>query len=109
MFWGEVYPPQRAGLFRDLGKRGPVLQALSAKTGQVRLIREEEKMAKTLIVIGFILLVVGICWPWLAKLPLGRLPGDIIIRRENFRLYLPITTCIVVSLLLSLLLRLFRK
>ena len=66
-------------------------------------------MAKILIVIGVLLVAAGLAWPWLAKLPLGRLPGDIIIRRDNFQLYLPITTCIVVSLVLSLLLRLFRK
>lgn len=66
-------------------------------------------MAKILIGIGVLLVAAGIAWPWLAKLPLGRLPGDIIIRRDNFQLYLPITTCIVVSLVLSLLLRLFRK
>ncbi len=66
-------------------------------------------MAKTLIIIGLILVAAGLAWPWLAKLPLGRLPGDIIIRRENFQLYLPITTCIVVSLVLSLLLRLLGK
>ena len=66
-------------------------------------------MARTLIAIGVLLVAAGFAWPWLAKLPLGRLPGDIVIRRDNFQLYLPITTCIVVSLALSLLLRLFRK
>ena len=66
-------------------------------------------MAKILIVIGLVLVAAGLAWPWLAKLPLGRLPGDIIIRRDNFQLYLPITTCIVVSLVITLLLRLFRK
>jgi len=66
-------------------------------------------MAKILIGVGVLLVAAGLAWPWLAKLPLGRLPGDIIIRRDNFQLYLPITTCIVVSLVLSLLLRLFRK
>ena len=66
-------------------------------------------MAKILIVIGLLLVAAGLAWPWLAKLPLGRLPGDIVIRRDNFQLYLPITTCIVVSLVLSLLLRLLRK
>lgn len=66
-------------------------------------------MAKILIVIGLIFVVAGLAWPWLVKLPLGRLPGDIVIRRDNFQLYLPITTCIVVSLVVSLLIRLFRK
>jgi hypothetical protein len=61
-------------------------------------------MQRLLILIGLILLVVGLAWPWLSKLPLGRLPGDIIIERENFRLYFPITTGLLVSLVLSLLL-----
>lgn len=61
-------------------------------------------MQRLLILIGLILLVVGFAWPWLSKLPLGRLPGDIIIERENFRLYFPITTGLLVSLVLSLLL-----
>ncbi len=66
-------------------------------------------MAKNLILFGFFLVAVGLAWPWLGKLPLGRLPGDIVVRRPGFRLYLPITTSILVSLLLSLLLRLFRR
>lgn len=47
-------------------------------------------------------MVIGVLWPWLGKLGLGRLPGDIVIERENFRLYLPITTSLLASLLLSL-------
>jgi len=66
-------------------------------------------MQRTLIYGGLILVAVGICWPWLGRLPLGRLPGDIVINRPGFRLYIPVTTMILVSLLLSLLARLFRK
>jgi hypothetical protein len=61
-------------------------------------------MQRVLILIGVILLMAGLAWPWLSRLPLGRLPGDIIIERENFRLYFPITTGLLVSLVLSLLL-----
>jgi hypothetical protein len=61
-------------------------------------------MQRLLILIGLILLVVGLAWPWLSRLPFGRLPGDIIVERENFRLYFPITTGLLVSLVLSLLL-----
>jgi hypothetical protein len=64
---------------------------------------------RALIVIGVLLLIVGLTWPWLSKLPLGRLPGDIIIDRPHFKLYLPITTMIVVSAVISLLLWLFRR
>ena len=66
-------------------------------------------MQRTLILIGLALLVVGLAWPWLGKLPLGRLPGDIVIDRPSFKLYLPITTMILASALLSLLMWLFRR
>jgi hypothetical protein len=51
-----------------------------------------------------VLILAGLLWPWLGKLGLGRLPGDIVIERENFRLYLPITTSILISVVLSLIL-----
>ena len=51
----------------------------------------------------------GVAWPWLRQLPLGRLPGDIVIVREHFRFFLPLTSCILVSVVISLLLWLFRK
>ena len=54
-------------------------------------------------------MLVGVLWPWLSTLPLGRLPGDIVIRREGFTFYLPITTMILASLALSLILWLFRQ
>lgn len=66
-------------------------------------------MQKLLIVLGLVLLVAGLAWPWLSKLPLGRLPGDIAFRRGDFSFYFPITTSIVVSLVLTLLLWWWRK
>lgn len=66
-------------------------------------------MQRTLILIGLALLVIGLAWPWLGKLPLGRLPGDFVIDRPSFKLYLPITTMILLSALLSLLMWLFRR
>ena len=66
-------------------------------------------MSRWLIITGLALVVLGIAWPYLGKLGLGRLPGDIRIERDGFTLYLPITTSIIVSLVLSLLLWLFRK
>jgi hypothetical protein len=66
-------------------------------------------MARTLILLGICCIAIGLLWPWLRNLPLGRLPGDITIVRENFRLYVPLTSSIVVSLVLSLLFWLFRK
>ncbi len=64
-------------------------------------------MSRTLIIIGLLIVLLGLLWPWLQKMGLGRLPGDIVIERENFRFYFPITTSILVSLLLSLLFWLF--
>jgi uncharacterized protein HemY len=66
-------------------------------------------MQRLLIVSGLIVLAVGIGWPWLRKLPLGRLPGDIHIVREGFSFHFPIVSCIVVSLLVSLILWIFRR
>jgi hypothetical protein len=65
-------------------------------------------MARNLIIAGLVLIGLGLCWPWLKNIPLGRLPGDIVIQRENFRLYLPLTSSIVVSLLLSLVVWFFK-
>jgi hypothetical protein len=48
-------------------------------------------------------------WPWLGKLPLGHLPGDIVINKPNLKVYFPITTMILVSILISILLWLFRR
>ncbi|WP_041355205.1 DUF2905 domain-containing protein [Nitrosococcus halophilus] len=64
-------------------------------------------MPRLLITLGLILVAIGVLWPWLTKLGLGRLPGDIVIERENFRFYFPITTSILISLILSLLFWLF--
>lgn len=66
-------------------------------------------MRRLLIGLGVLLVVIGVSWPWLSRLPFGRLPGDIVIVRPGFRFYFPLTTMILVSLLISLLLRIFRR
>jgi hypothetical protein len=66
-------------------------------------------MQRLLIISGLILLVAGLAWPWLSRLPLGRLPGDIHIVREGYSFHFPIVTCIVVSVIVSLLLWIFRR
>ncbi|MDY7115729.1 DUF2905 domain-containing protein [Halomonas sp. SSL-5] len=58
-------------------------------------------MNRTLIIIGLIIIAVGLLWPWLSRLPLGQLPGDIAVRRENMSFCFPITSMILVSLVLS--------
>ena len=66
-------------------------------------------MARWLIILGVVLVVLGLLWPWLTKLGLGRLPGDIVIERENFRGYIPITTSLLISIVLSLVLWLLNR
>jgi len=66
-------------------------------------------MQKLLITIGVILLAAGLLWPVLSKLGIGRLPGDIVIRREGFTFYFPITTMILISLALTLVVRFWGK
>ncbi len=66
-------------------------------------------MAKWLIILGIIFILIGLAWPWLSKLGLGHLPGDIHIARKGFSFYFPLTTGIIISLVLSLLFWIFRK
>lgn len=60
-------------------------------------------MSRALIVAGLVLLVLGLAWPWLSRLGLGRLPGDFLIERGNSRFYFPLTTCLLLSVLGSVL------
>jgi hypothetical protein len=66
-------------------------------------------MQRLLIIAGILLLLSGLLWPWVAKLPFGKLPGDLLIDRPGFKLYFPLTSMIVVSLLVSAILWLFRR
>jgi Protein of unknown function (DUF2905). len=66
-------------------------------------------MSKFLILLGVILIVIGVLWSVLGKLGLGRLPGDILIERDNVRVYIPITTSILISLVLSFIFWLFNR
>lgn len=66
-------------------------------------------MQRWLITIGLILLVAGILWPWLSKLGLGRLPGDIRIEREGFSFYFPLMTGLIVSIVITVILWIFRR
>ena len=66
-------------------------------------------MQRALVVIGLVLLAAGLAWPWLSKLPFGRLPGDISIEREGYSFYLPLTTGVVISVIISIILWIFRR
>ena len=66
-------------------------------------------MNRGLVIFGALLVLAGLAWPWLSKIPWGRLPGDFLIERDNFSFYFPLATALLVSLILSVLLWLFRK
>jgi hypothetical protein len=66
-------------------------------------------MQRALIVVGALLVLAGLAWPWLSKLGLGRLPGDIRIETEGGGFYFPITTLLIVSVVLSLVLWFLRR
>lgn len=66
-------------------------------------------MPRILITLGLILIALGLLWPLLTKLGLGRLPGDIVIERDNFRVYIPITSALLASAVLSLILWLLNR
>lgn len=66
-------------------------------------------MARFLVVLGLILLAAGLLWPWLDRLGLGRLPGDIVIERDNLRIYVPLATGLLVSVVVSLVLWLLNR
>ncbi|MEZ5785310.1 MAG: DUF2905 domain-containing protein [Xanthobacteraceae bacterium] len=66
-------------------------------------------MGRILIILGLTILVAGLLWPWFSRLGLGRLPGDIAIHGERGSLYIPITTSILVSVVLSLVLWIFSR
>jgi formate hydrogenlyase subunit 3/multisubunit Na+/H+ antiporter MnhD subunit len=84
---GTTYPPRRRYNDRS-GKRA---------------------MPRLLVTLGIILVVVGLAWPLLGKLGLGRLPGDIHIEHDGFSFYFPITTGLIVSAVVSLVLWLLGK
>lgn len=68
------------------------------------------ELGKTLIIFGGVLLVVGVLLTLSGKLPwLGRLPGDIVIQRDNFSFYFPLGTCLLLSVLLSILFAFLRR
>jgi hypothetical protein len=66
-------------------------------------------MQRNLIILGAALVVIGLAWPWISKLGLGRLPGDIRIETESGGFYFPLMTCLIISVVLSLLLWFFRR
>lgn len=96
-----VQPP--ADEKRHIGARaGPVPH----NGGSFLVLRPVQRI---LVVLGLALLAAGLLWPWLSRLPWGRLPGDIRIERDGFTFFAPITTAIVVSIVVSVLLWWWRR
>ncbi|HLK23170.1 MAG TPA: DUF2905 domain-containing protein [Caulobacteraceae bacterium] len=66
-------------------------------------------LQRLLIVVGAAILAAGLLWPFLARLGLGRLPGDILIRRGGVTFYAPIVTCLIASIVVTLLFWVLRR
>ena len=66
-------------------------------------------MSRALIIIGAVIVLLGLLWPWIQKLNLGRLPGDIAVEKENFSFYFPLMTSVIISVVVTLLIWLFRR
>jgi len=67
-------------------------------------------MAKIIIILGIVLVAIGVVLLFIEKIPfLGKLPGDILIKKEHFTFYFPLTTSIIISIIISLVLYLFGK
>jgi hypothetical protein len=66
-------------------------------------------MNRLLVLLGSVLLVAGVAWPWIRRLPLFRLPGDVIIDRPGFKFFFPITTMLLISAVISIVAWLLRK
>jgi hypothetical protein len=70
---------------------------------------EIRSVQRLLIILGLLIVAAGVLWPWLSKLPIGRLPGDVVVDRPGFKLFAPFTTMIIVSLVVSLVVWLLRR
>ena len=66
-------------------------------------------MSRTLVLLGLILVAAGLLWSWIDRLGLGRLPGDIVVERPNFTLHIPLTTGLLISVLVTLFLWLVNR
>ena len=66
------------------------------------------KMQKVLIIIGIILLILGLLYPYIKKLGLGQLPGDILFKTGNSTFFFPVMTCLIISIILTIIFNLFK-
>jgi Protein of unknown function (DUF2905) len=66
-------------------------------------------MSRMLIILGIVLVAAGLLWPFIGRLGLGRLPGDIVVERPGYSFYFPVMTSLVISVVLSLILWLVNR
>jgi len=66
-------------------------------------------ISKKIMILGLVIVLIGLLWPFIEKLHLGRLPGDLSFKRDGFGFYFPVTTCLLISGIISLILWFFRK
>lgn len=66
-------------------------------------------MQKILIITGIVILSIGLLWPLITKLPIGKLPGDIMIDKPGLKVFIPVTSMILLSIIVSVILWLIRK
>ena len=66
-------------------------------------------MSRFLIILGLVIVAIGVLWPLLTRIGLGRLPGDIVIQRGNVSFYFPLVTCLLISIALSVVFWLFNR
>jgi hypothetical protein len=71
--------------------------------------KTDHAMQRFLIIAGIVMLAAGIFWPWVSRFPFGRLPGDISIVREGFSFHFPLMTSVLISLVITILLWIFRR
>ena len=64
---------------------------------------------KILITTGIFIIIIGLTWPWISKLPFGKLPGDIAVDKPGFKFFFPITSMIILSVVMSLIIWLIKK
>jgi heme/copper-type cytochrome/quinol oxidase subunit 4 len=72
-------------------------------------LRYAGRVQRLLITVGLLIAVVGLLWPWMTKLGLGRLPGDLRIDKPGFTFYAPFTTMLIISIVVSLAIWLLRR
>src|SRR5690606_14362457 len=88
---------------------GPARRPRAGRAGLSGTPAAPLSMRRALIIIGVLVVLAGLAWPWLSKLPLGRLPGDIVVDRPGMKFYFPIVTSLLVSAVITIVLWLTRR